>query len=116
MPVPPPLQGFVTSAFAQVVTEIEVRSRFAPPTIIKTEELLKPGPPSSVTRVFQPTIILRGPGIGEQIVAPAGAVSATGWQIPVIVVVLSALVGLTVVLSAAFAAGGRRARRFLPGP
>ena len=74
----PTAVGLLTS----VVSEIEVRSAYSPPQKIRVADLVggPAGPPNPYVRLTRPTVILRGPGVGTQVVAPGGEASPDEWR------------------------------------
>jgi hypothetical protein len=96
------IQSLISASLPAVIETIEVRSRFSPPVVLKTAELLKPsgGPPSPVVRQVKPTIILKGGTIGQQVIAPGGVASPTEWRLSL------ALLGGGLVAVGALAAAG----------
>lgn len=105
----------VTAVLPRLIESVEIRSRFSPPYSLKTEDLLAdalPGaPPSPLVGALRPTIVLRGPLIGEQVIAPAGQASPTEWRRNAAVLGVAAAAGVFAILSAFFGGGvlvGRR--------
>ena len=88
--------GSPGSILSSVYSTIEVRSQLSPPVVIETQALVDgaTGPstgPSWFTKLLKPTVILRGPGGGQQVIAPYG-VSHDGTFVAVLTV--AGLVGL----------------------
>lgn len=65
-------QGNPAEVFAAVYNSMEVRTRFSPPVVANTQDLLSKGPQNWVVNLLKPTVILRG-SAGTVTVAPAGA-------------------------------------------
>ena len=101
---------------AALVDEVEIRSAFSPPTVVRTKDLAAPGPPNPYVRAVKPTIILRGPGLdGPLVVAPGGEASPDEWRWNLVKVGIAvALVGAgtgAVAFGLGAAYGRRRSRR-----
>ena len=104
---------FLSQTLPTLISDIEIRSRFSPPVMISTQELLagtKPtGALSPYVKLAQPTVILSG-SVGRQVIAPAGVVGAEDWKKNL------ALAGMSLVVVGAliYRAGyfvGKRSRR-----
>lgn len=105
-----PLPGsVVTSALTGVVDTITIMSRFSPPVTLKVADLLaeQEGPPHPAIRALQPTIILRGKGIGQQVIAPGGQATPEGWKLPAATAVTLVVVGALTALTFAYRVGQR---------
>lgn len=97
----------VTGVLGQSIETIEIRTRFSPPVLLRVADLVaqKEGPPNPAVSALKPTIILRGPAIGQQVVAPAGQVGPEDWKLPTATVVVVLGVGLFTLLAAAYKLG-----------
>lgn len=109
--MPSTVANIVSANLPSIIETIEVRSRFAPPQVFKTRDLVAPGPPSPAVQFTKPMVILRGPVVGEQIIAPAGQVGVNDWKLPVMLVGAAAAVGILVILRLVFAFGKYRGGR-----
>ena len=81
-------QGLVREGLPGLIEEIEVRSAFSPPQRINVKQALQePGPGSAkgpaqlIAARVKPTIILRGPLVKDQVVAPWGATDTESWKV-----------------------------------
>ncbi len=106
-------QSVITATLPTVVETIEVRTRFSPPVVLRTADLLKPsaGPPSPAVRLVKPTIILRGGTVGLQTIAPAGVTDPDEWKRTIAVAGAGVVGVLAVAVAIVFSAGRRVGRK-----
>lgn len=112
------LTQIITATLPTAVREIEVRSAFSPPTVINVQDALKPPAPGKQPTLsqraagfLQPTIIMRGGSLGQQVIAPYGAVDAGVWKRNLAFAGGALFLGGLAVGALFFAAGRRTARR-----
>lgn len=109
------VQGVLSNTLPAVVSTIEVRSLFSPTVTFNVADLLAPSgpsqPPNPLVRLVKPTIVLSGPGIGDQVVAPGGAVGPDDWKTPATLVAVLGLVAATLVIKSAWVVGHKASRR-----
>lgn len=106
-------KSLITSNLPSLIETIEIRSRFSPPVTLKVADLLREdqGKPNAIVQTVKPTIILRGPGVGTQVIAPAGRVGPDEWKLPAAAVAVASFVGGAVVVSTIFGLGRFSGRR-----
>ena len=112
------LTQFISAALPSAIRSVEIRTAFAPPQIINVQEALNPPPASSTKRrtfseklaaLVQPTVIMSGGSLGQQVIAPYGAVDPNAWKRNLVLLAGGAF-GAGVLLGVVFFAAGRRSR------
>lgn len=102
--------SFVTQALAASVETITIQSRLGPPVTLRVKDLVaqQEGPPNPILGFVKPTIVLRGPAIGEQIIAPGGRAGPEDWKFPTALVLSVLGFGLFTLVVGAYRLGQRR--------
>lgn len=102
--------SYVTQALASSVETITIQSRVGPSVTLRVADLVsqKPGPTNPVLAFVKPTIILRGPAIGEQVIAPGGRAGPEDWKLPTALVLSVLGLGLFTLVVGAYRLGQRR--------
>lgn len=112
------LTQIISATLPTAVRELEVRSAFSPPTVVNVQDALrspassaKPSLSQRAAAFLQPTIIMRGGSLGQQVIAPYGAVDAGVWKRNLTLAGSAVFLAGLAVGMLFFAAGRRSARR-----
>jgi hypothetical protein len=103
-------------AIAAVIREVIFTNNFTPRVAVSIDEILHnngaKSDNSDAVKAMQPTIFLRGPLIGERVIAPAGMADPDAWKMKALTVGAIGVGGLLLGAALAFAGGwyvrGRR--------
>lgn len=91
------VSAFATGALPSLISHVDVYSAFSPPTTIDVAEALAPRPAGAqptlkerFARLVQPTVVLRGPAVKTQVLAPYGSPSPDAWKLNLALLAIAA--------------------------